>query len=241
MIGRIHLPLFLLALTIALVIKVAVSEDDEITEKTVEARVTYTHPEDVMVLERVKEVELRLRGSRSDIDQLNPINVEVSAEIGPNQIGNVPVVLQRSNVRIPNEIDVVAIQPNTFTVEVEPLRTAMLPVRVELIGEPVGGARPGDPTVIPGWAEARGPASVINDLTHLTASVSIERKGVTFDTTVPLVSENAYVEVQPARARVTVPMSEPELSQPVGQLIDEGERRPATDPPAEGSAGREDS
>ena len=214
-----RLPWLILAVLIAVVVKYAVHENEQLAEKTIDAKVTYTRPEGVLILNQVKEIEVRLRGRRSDVAQLNPLLVEVLTQIEPDQIGKVSLVLQRSDVRVPGDFEVVSIEPNRIEVDVERLATKVLPVRALIEGEPAAGALPGRPTVQPSWAEVRGPASRVQALDHLTAPVSIDRRAITFETSTSIVLDDPLIEVQPASVLVKVPLEVPELSVgPVSKL-----------------------
>lgn len=216
---RLNLPLFLIALTVAIAIKVAVHDTDQLSEKTVDAKVSYNLPEGVVLAERVKEVEVRVRGRRNDIAVLNPIFIEVFAAIDPSRMGRVEVFLDPSNVRVPSGIEVESIEPNPISVRLEPVESAVLPIRITTIGEPAAGARVAGWNVTPDWVNVTGPQSMVRLLEFIEAEpVSVDRKAITFRTSAAVISPDPLIKVQPLKVRVQVNMNEPELSSPIGEL-----------------------
>ena len=218
MTAKIHLPLFLLALTVAIGIKVAVHDTEQMSEKTVDAQVSYNLPKGVILVERVKEVEVLVRGPRNEIALINPIFIEVFAEIDSNRLGRVEVPLNPANVRVPVDIEVVSIAPNPITVELERVETAVLPIRIRSVGEPAAGARVADIDPKPDWVNVRGPLSMVRGLEFIEAeAVSVDRKAITFEDFASIISPDPLITVEPSRIRVTVTMDEPELS-PIDDL-----------------------
>ncbi len=212
MIGRLNVPLFLLALAIAIAIKVGIHEAEEVSEKTIEAKVTYKLPEGVVLVERTKEVEVQLSGRRQDIAQLNPLFVEVLAEVEEKRLGRVEILLDRSNVRTPGDFEIIAIEPNRVLVQVEKVETVVLPIQVKATGEPAAGARVGAIEVKPDWVTVKGPASKLRSLQFMTAEpVSVERRAITFEGLTTVISPDPLIEIEPSRVRVKVEMVVPEL------------------------------
>ena len=101
--GRFHLPLFFLALICAVGIKVGVHETTQLSEASLEVQVRYELPEDVMILEPVEQVKIRLRAARAEAVTLTPFNVSVRVALGPNEIGTVDVTEDRMQVVAPGE------------------------------------------------------------------------------------------------------------------------------------------
>lgn len=212
MIGRIHLPLFLFALTIAFVVKVAVHQAQQISETTVAAQVRYEKEDKAMViLDPVQEVKVRLRGPRNEIAALNPFTVDVEVSLKRGEQGLVTITEERLNVnfRTTGDFEVISIEPNRFTLTLEPEERRQLAVRAELTGEPAAGALAGTPEVRPPRVEVVGPRSVVRSLTELTASVSLEGHALTFEASVVVVSPDPLVRIEPRQVVVFVPMKVP--------------------------------
>lgn len=212
--GRVHLPIFLLAFVIAVALKYTVHETEQLSERVVEAPVTYNPPsEDVISYQREPAVKVGLRGKQSDIALLTAFNVEVVVDIPAGRPGPRDINLTPANVRAPGDLDVISLDPNRFTIQVEPKHASTIRIRAELLGEPAAGARHLEPIVTPQTAQVTGPESHVRKVLELTAAVRLDGHARTFTDTVLVVSPNPLVQVvEPTFVEVLVPMEEPELS-----------------------------
>jgi len=214
-IGRLHLPLFLLAIAASLAIKVVVHETLQLTEATIDAQVRYIRPENTVLVAPLQQVKVRLRGKSNEIAGLNPFSVEVAVTIRPGEIGLVEIPGERLNVKTPFKCEVLSIEPNHFTLEVEPLERKTVPLRVVLTGEPAAGATHDDPQVRPQEVTVEGPRSRIRPLRDLTVSVSLDGHALTFEETVLLAAQDPLIKpVEPRQVVVHVPMQLPDLEPP---------------------------
>ncbi len=220
MTGRFHLPILLLALSIAVVLKIAVHERVQLGERTIDAAVYYIPMEETVVLEKIDEVKLRLQGKKKEIAELNPVNVSVEVTLREGELGVVDVTRERMNVIMPGEFEVISIEPNRFSLEVEPLETAILPIRVTLTGEPSAGAFAGTPLLVTTEVKIRGPRSLILEMRELEVPISLEGHAVTFLDTVTLRSPDPLIQIiEPTQVTVEVPMQEPGLSSSYEELF----------------------
>ncbi len=212
---RVHLPLFLLAFTIALVLKLAVVDNEELATRWIDAQVTYRQPEgDVVFYDQLDEVRVEVRGQPSELMQLSPFTVGVVVTIPDDSTGNVDVTLGEQNVefRAIGDFEVVNLVPDHFPIRVETRTAETVPVRAELVGEPAAGSQPGEVTVRPAWVEVSGPESKVRGITQVVARVSLDGHARTFEDTVSLEAPDPVVQIQPRRVVVEVLMQEPELS-----------------------------
>lgn len=206
MIGRLHLPLFLFALAAAIVIKVAVHQSLQLTEIIISAQVRYLNPDDVMIIDPVQEVNVRLRGPNSEVAELNPLSVEVEVTIADGELGLVDVSEERIAVRPPGQFEVVSVDPNSFQLNIEPLERRLVDIRVELTGEPAAGAEHGDPRVRPETVTIQGPQSRVRAIDSLPVTVSLDRRAIDFTTMVPIASPDSLVRIDPRQVEVSVAM-----------------------------------
>ncbi|MEM1207480.1 MAG: YbbR-like domain-containing protein, partial [Acidobacteriota bacterium] len=209
MIRNLHVPLFLLAFAIALVIKFTVYEQATLSERVVEAQVTYGAPSaGIVSYDRLETVKVAVRGPANDISQLSVFTVEVKATIPEGRAGATEIVLDTNDVQfnIPGTFEVLSVEPNRFTIRVEPRAEAFVPIRVQLYGEPSAGAHHGEPTVRPAQVKISGPRSRVEPLEDLTALVSLDGHARTFSETVSLTPPDPLVQVvEPTVVTVTVP------------------------------------
>lgn len=216
MMRRTEWPLFLLALAIAIGIKFAVHEREQISERIVEAQVIYSPPAPSFVsYDLVDKVRVGVRGKSNDISRLTSFAVEIGATIPNGRTGPVEVVLEEKDIRfnIKADFEVFSIDPKKITIKVEPLVTVDVPVRVRFFGEPSAGAQHGEPVVSPPRARLRGPASRVARIDELDVLVGLNGHARSFGETLSLSSPDPVVQVvEPGVVEVAVPMVEPELS-----------------------------
>lgn len=214
--GPKHAPLLILACTIAILIKFAVHENEQISERIIEAPVTYQHPagSDMMSYDQVETVKVGVQGPSNQIASLSVFTVEVAVGLPEGVLGVTEITLEADNVifRTPGDFEVQSIEPNRFSIQVEPRLEVTVPVRPEPFGEPAAGAQVGKTTVRPSWAEISGPESIVRSVTQLIARVSLDGHARTFEEWVPVTSPDPLIQVQPGRVLAIVPMQEPSLS-----------------------------
>ena len=212
--GRVQMPIFVMALVIAVAVKFTVHEAEQLSERVVDAQVTYNSPgDDVISYNLVDKVKVGLRGKQSEIAQLTVFNVEVVVDIPEGRYGPIDVNLTPENVRTPEDFEIISLVPNRFSIQVEKRRESTVRIVAQLLGEPAAGARHLEPTVTPGSAQVSGPESHVRQVLELTAPVRLDGHAVTFTDTVRVVSPNPLVLViEPTFVEVRVPMEEPELS-----------------------------
>ncbi len=212
--GRVHLGIFVLAVVIAVGVKYAVHETEQLTERVVEAQVTYRAPgEDMVSYDRIDKVKVGLRGKQSEIAQLTVFNVEVVVDVPEGRLGPVDINLTPANVRTQGDFEVTSLEPNNFVIRVEPEHEATIRIVARLMGEPAAGARHLEPIVRPAVARVSGPESHVRQVLELTAPVRLDGHARSFTDVVLVVSPDPLVQVvEPTFVEVEVPMEEPELS-----------------------------
>lgn len=119
----------------------------------------------------------------------------------------VPIVVTSLDPRI----TVLSSDPDVMTVELDSLTTRTVPVVVER-GPVPDGIELGDTTVQPTEVEVSGPSSVIDQVVAARADVAIQPGGIDIDQDVRLLPVDQLgdavspVDVEPATARVTIPV-----------------------------------
>lgn len=202
----------LLALGIALGLWFNSSFEDRevLNERVVEASVSYTWPKGFMVLDREQNVNVRVRGSSKRVRGLDPDQVDVQVELKRMQ-GPVTVNLGPENVLMPEGLEVVSIEPNVITVDVEREATGRIRVQPDLQGEAAPGARVGEPEVFPNQVLVTGPESLVASTEVLqTRPVNIAGRSATFEIDVAVVPPDPLLQImQPSRVSVRVPIQPP--------------------------------
>lgn len=210
----------LLALGIALGLWFSISFQDReaLSERLVEASVSYNRPRGFVVLDQIQNVNVRLRGSSKLIRQLNPYQVSVQADLPQKEPGTVSVNLGPENVLMPDGLEVVSIEPNLIRVELEREVSQRLPVAPHLIGKPVAGSVADEPEVFPNLVLVSGPESLLAKV-HLlsTRPISLDGHAIAFEETAVVVAPDPLIQiVQPSKVSVRVPMHQKEASGSAG-------------------------
>lgn len=203
----------LLALGIALGLWFSVSFEDReaLSERLVEASVSYNRPLGFVILDPVQSVNVRVRGSSKQIRQLNPFQVDVQVELAQTEPGTVSANLGPENVLIPEGLEVVSIEPNVIRVELERETSLHLSVVPHLIGEPAAGAIVEEPEVFPNQVLVTGPESLLAKVQSLsTRAINLDGHALTFEETVAVVPPDPLIQVvQPSKVSVRVLMHQP--------------------------------
>ena len=184
---------------------------ERVSEKLIDATVTYNPGRGIIILDPLQTVKVRLRGPDRQIRTLAPHVVDVVIEVSGVAIGTLDVQLDESNVLRPEGLEVVAIEPNSIPLRLDRERTQMLKVSPRLVGEPAAGAEPLSPIAHPDAVEVTGPESLLAGITAATTSpITLDGHALSFKQTVSVVPPNPLVRiVQPSVVTVEVPMHFP--------------------------------
>lgn len=190
------------------------------SEKVVEAQVTYNPPPGMIILNPRDRVRVRVRGDQSTIRHVNPYTVDVQVEIPSDTPGRQQVRIDEDNILTPEGVEVVAVEPGRFDLELDREVRRLLPVKVRFTGEPAAGAEvTGPPEVAPDQVLATGPSTLVSSLDHLeTSPINLDGHALDFEESTLVLSPDPLVEVESQVVTVRVRMKQPE---PVGD--DEGE------------------
>lgn len=216
MIRQVEWPLFLLALAVAVGIKFAVHEREQISERIVEAQVIYSPPAPEYVsYDLVDKVRVGVRGKSSEISRLTSFAVEVGANVPSGRNGPTEIALEEKDVRfnIKGDFEVLSIDPKKIQIQVERVVSVTVPIAVRFFGEPAAGARQGQANAYPPRVRLRGPASRVAHIDQLDLLVGLDGHARTFEETLSISSPDPVVQViEPSAVLVRVQMIEPELS-----------------------------
>jgi YbbR domain-containing protein len=203
----------LLAVGIAVGLWFGVSMEDRevLSEKLVVASVSYNRPERFVILDPTPTVEVRVRGSSRSIRRLNPFMVDVQVKL-PAEVGTATIPLGPENVLMPEELELVSIQPNEIRVQLDREVTLRIPVVPQISGTAARGAEVGEAEVFPGQVQVTGPQSVLERIQSLTTRpVDIEGRSTTVEEVVNVIAPDPLVQiVQPSKVSVRVAIEPPE-------------------------------
>lgn len=204
------LRLLALGIAVGLWFNSSFEDREAMSERLVEASVSYGRPQGFVVLDPVQGVSVRLRGSSKRIRQLNPDLVDIQVNL-PAQKGPTTVNLGPENVLLPDGLEVISIEPNAIKVELEPEVSRSLRVVPEIVGQAAAGARVEEPEVFPNQVLVTGPESLLARTAVLrTRPVSLAGRSATFEESVPVVPPDPLIQiVQPSRVSVKVTIQPP--------------------------------
>lgn len=154
-------------------------------------------------------VSVRVRGRKSDLRALASQSLEASADLSAiNKSGEVEITIRAQHINVPEEIEVVSIQPNKVRFRVEQVRQRAVPIRPYLEGTAPVGYIVGQAVPDPPLALVTGPASQIMKLSEVTTEriIMTGRTG-TFVQNVSIIADSPLVRVlSPLTTQVTVPV-----------------------------------
>jgi YbbR domain-containing protein len=154
-------------------------------------------------------VSVRVRGRRSDLRLLASQSLEASADLrSVTKPGEVEITIRPQHINVPENIEVVSIDPPKVRFRVEQLRQSAVPIRPYLEGTVPAGYIVGQATADPSLALCSGPASQITKLAEVTTEriIMTGRTG-TFVQSVAVISDAPLVRViSPLTTQVTVPV-----------------------------------
>ncbi len=208
----------LLALTLALASWVFITSErtattTETVETTFEPSIQYNNPvgSDLIVLEPVLRAKVRLRGPTTLVSSINPAQVSVVVDLRDAEQGVFEAPLGPTNVIRPAGLEVLSVEPNLLTLEIDRITTEFRRVAPRLEGEPAAGAIARSPEVVPPEVLVRGPASLLAGIETLsTRPILLDGHALDFEENVVVVSPSPLVQVvNPAVVLVRVPLEIP--------------------------------
>lgn len=203
----------LLALGIALALWFSISLEDrqELSERVVEASISYDWPRNFVILDPQSSVRVRVRGSSKQVRELNPYLVNVQIELTTTEPGTHTINLNPEDVLVPGDLEVIAVEPNAIRVDLEREVSQRLPVIPQIVGEPPAGSVVEEAEVFPNLVLVSGPESLLAKIESLkTQPISLEGHAISFQEEVPVVSPDPLVQiVQPPRVLVNIPIRQP--------------------------------
>ena len=200
-----------LAIALPLWFSLSVAKREEVSEKVIEAAVSYSPPPGFILLDPVQRVQLRLRGRTSKIRSLNPFVVDVLVAVTDARRGSHDVQLSAANVIVPDGIEVVSVDPSSLRVQLDEEARQMVQVEARLIGEPAAGAVAREPIITPARVLVSGPASRLRDLRSVsTTAINLDGHALNFAETAAVLTPDPLIKiVQPSVVTVEVPMEPP--------------------------------
>jgi hypothetical protein len=167
-------------------------------------------PSDLVITTDIpSSVAVRVRGRVQELRSLVSQSLEASADLSQiDKPGEIEITIRPQHINVPEEIEVVSIQPNKVRFRIEQLRQSAVAIRPFLDGDPPSGYLVGEATALPDRALVSGPASQILKLAEVaTERIIMTGRTATFVQNVAVVSDSPLVRVvSPVTTQVTVPV-----------------------------------
>lgn len=191
---------------------VSLPRREQVRERVMTASLSFAGMPPYLVIttpDILSSVSVRVRGRKSDLRLLASQSLEASADLSSiNKPGEVEITIRPQHINVPDEIEVVSIEPSKVRFRVEQLRQRAVPIRPYLEGAVPSGYIVGTATADPPLALCSGPASQIVKLAEVTTEriIMTGRTG-TFVQSVAVISDSPLVRViSPLTTQVTVPV-----------------------------------
>lgn len=210
--SRLLLRLLSVGIAVALWFFISVDRLENESQRVVAAPVTFDTPDNLILLNPMETVNVRLKGKTRAVTSLNPQMVGVFVDLRDRtDAGSLAVRLGPDAVFTPDDLDVVTIDPEEITLELEHVDTTQVPLQARFLGEPAAGARVEEVRFEPDGVRITGPRSMVENITFLPVEINLNRRALSFEETLELVTPDPLILTQPRRVRTYVEMSQPEL------------------------------
>jgi len=169
---------FLVALIAAFLLwyALAAQRSENISVRGVQARLTLVNMKrDLVLMSNVPDtVSLQLRGPLTRaLNSTNPPEVLLDLSDARPGLNSYPI--NASDIPLPADVEVVAVDPPAITLELERQETRQVTVRPTITGSPAPGFVVGEIRIVPAQFSVQGPESLLTALEYIeTRPISIE-------------------------------------------------------------------
>jgi YbbR domain-containing protein len=202
-----HLGLKIVAVALAALLWLIVA-GDHVVERSMRVPLEFRNiPNELEIVgDPPTAVDVRLRGSSSQLARLEPREIVAVLDLTEARPGSRMFHLRNADVRAPYGVDVAQVIPGTLALDLEKSGRRTVPVAPALDGEPAPGFVIGKVTSDPLSVEVAGPESRLKQLTSATTEpVTVDGRKEKFTDQVTVgITDSAVRLVQAQDARVTV-------------------------------------
>jgi YbbR domain-containing protein len=202
-----HLGLKIVAVALAALLWLIVA-GDHVVERSMRVPLEFRNiPNELEIVgDPPTSVDVRLRGSSSQLARLEPREVIAVLDLTDARPGSRMFHLRNDEVRAPYGVDVAQVIPGTLALDLEKSGRRTVPIMPVLDGEPAPGFVIGKVTIDPNAVEVAGPESRLKQLTGATTEpVTVDGKKEKFTDQVTVgITDSALRLVQAQNARITV-------------------------------------
>lgn len=199
---------------------ISLGQRERFSETQVEPLVQFSNiPSNLIRLSTGQQISVRLRGPVSLMASINPAQINAVVDLRGVQKGSHVVELAKENIIRPVDIDVVAIDPDTLSIDLDERVTELRPVDPLIVGEPAAGAVVKTTSVSPRQVAVTGPESLVSLIEKLsTRPVPLDGHAIDFEEETVVPSPDPLVQVlrQVVTVQVFLEVPGAELSDDAG-------------------------
>lgn len=154
----------------------------------------------------VQTVSVRLRGPQDVVRNTMASQIGVIADLSSKEPGERVVQLKLSDVTVPENVEVLRIEPPSIRLLIEPTVQKQIPVEPHYIGTVVPGYKNTGFRADPAYIGIAGPQSHVNEITRaMTESIQLDGRRETFTTTVDVDLRDRFIRITtPGLIRIAV-------------------------------------
>ncbi len=139
----------------------------------------------MLINDKEYTVDLKLRGQRKVLQDLNSTQVSVSVDVG--NLTATGTHSMRTTVAVPyGSVEVVNQSPSSVSVSVDEIIETEKEIKVKTTGEPAHGYSVGNTKIEPSSAKIRGAKSIVGAVDHLFVSVDVSGKSEDISSVEPI-------------------------------------------------------
>jgi YbbR domain-containing protein len=158
-------------------------------------------------------VSVRLSGPRDIVRSLTPNQLRVIADLSGKEPGERAVQLRVDESSLPDNVEVVQIEPSSIRIKLEPNVTKRVSVKDHLKGEIAEGREIYSVKLNPSEVEIEGPQSLVDKIDRvLTETVRVDGKSADFQTSVEIeIPQDSFQVKNPGPIELSVVIGEKRL------------------------------
>lgn len=200
---------------LALIIWVYVSsEQNPVTEKEINVALENTGlAQNYLITAGLPEsIRVKVHGNQTQLSNLSSSDFQALVNIPEGETGTITLPVE---IAAPPGLRVVQVYPSEVDLTVDSLVEKMVPVVVNLLGDPPRGYAVQTPLCQPDTVMVSGPSKAVAEVTQATAVVNVDSATQDIALTLTVSTGNLAISLSPAMVRVTVPVSETGLTKSV--------------------------
>jgi YbbR domain-containing protein len=170
-------------------------------------------PEDISLMNEVQDhVSIQIKGYKYLVDPLLTRELVYPIDFSKTQTGTVSMPIDPAKLKIPKEIEILSINPENLSFQMERIIEKEIPVRLSVSGTPAKSCVLSEIYLKPGMIVFNGPENVIKDKKiseFYTRELSLDNAHESFSKELPIIMDDSLIPYMSKRiVRVDVTLNE---------------------------------